>query len=305
MVGIISSLGWSQGMVPWFKIKTEQDIPYRTVDAQVLKLNIAYPLGEGAFPALVYIYHSWGWMFEGDRAYYLGELTRAARRGYVAVSFDFRNLSVMREGRSRNPFPAQLDDSKALIRWLRANESKYQIDGSRIGALGFSGGGNLALLLGVQSPDSKTPVTEDNSGFSSGVQAVVTMAGVTDLKRFFEDAVKSSNGSFIALTKELLQGTPEEKPDGSDALSPLGLITQDTPPILVIHGDKGVYPQQSILLDQKLTAVGVIHKLLILRGVGHTDQIPQKGKVIFDFLDSILKKTGGAPSPCPWGLKGL
>jgi acetyl esterase/lipase len=65
-----------------------------------------------------------------------------ARRGFVAVSPDYRLAPAHR-------FPAQIEDCKAAVRWLRANADKYNLDPDHFGAWGGSAGGHLVALLGT------------------------------------------------------------------------------------------------------------------------------------------------------------
>jgi acetyl esterase/lipase len=62
--------------------------------------------------------------------------------GYAVASINYR-LS------SEAVFPAQLEDCKAAVRWLRAHADEFGIDPNRIGVRGASAGGNLAALVGV------------------------------------------------------------------------------------------------------------------------------------------------------------
>src|SRR6185312_16329435 len=103
-----------------------------------------------------------------------GTIEVLARRGYVAVSPDYRLAP-------RDHFPAQIEDCKAVVRWLRANAEKYHINPQRIGAFGFSAGAHLACLLGVTSKDEGLDGNGGNAEQSSAVQAVVSFFGPTDL----------------------------------------------------------------------------------------------------------------------------
>ena len=61
----------------------------------------------------------------------------------MAVSPDYRLATAQAR------FPAQVEDCKAAVRWLRTNAAKYKIDPDHIGAVGFAAGGHLACMLGV------------------------------------------------------------------------------------------------------------------------------------------------------------
>ena len=71
-------------------------------------------------------------------------------------------------------FPAQLEDCKAAVRWLRANADKYKVNPDRIGAVGFSAGGHLVCMLGTTRKPDGLEGSGGNPDRSSRVQAVVS-----------------------------------------------------------------------------------------------------------------------------------
>jgi acetyl esterase/lipase len=149
------------------------DVTYCTFDDQTtLELDIAFPSrGVGPFPAVVFL-HGGGWVL-GDRKNMTPYLLTAAKQGYVAVAISYRFAP-------KHPFPAQVQDSKCAVRWLRAHAAQFKIDRDHIAAFGFSAGGNLACMLG--STDGKEfAVSGGNPGQSDRLQAVVSFYGMLDL----------------------------------------------------------------------------------------------------------------------------
>src|SRR5207244_770671 len=121
------------------------DVVYTKAGGTELKLDVARPAeGEGPFPVVVAI-HGGAWR-GGDKAGLRPALAEFARHGYVAVSPQYRFCP-------KETFPAQVHDVKAAVRWVKTNAKKYRIDPKRIGAMGFSAGGHLALMLGVTVPN--------------------------------------------------------------------------------------------------------------------------------------------------------
>src|SRR5579871_4827242 len=115
-------------------IRVEKGIVFGKGGATELQLDLAMPQdGEGPFPAIVCI-HAGGWV-AGNRQQMKDTIEVFARRGYVAISPDYRVAP-------RDRFPAQIHDCKAAVRWLRANAEKYHVDPNRIGAFGASAGGH-------------------------------------------------------------------------------------------------------------------------------------------------------------------
>ena len=289
---LLAAIAWTQEASPPLE---EQDVVYGKADGIELRLDIAYPTHtRGPYPALVYIYCAWGWYTGFDREFYGNTIRKAAQKGYVAVTIDFRRLDVMQDGCSRYPFPAQVEDAKAAVRWLRANSARYNTDPNRIGALGWSGGGHMALMLGLTDPTDGFEGSSGNEGFSSKVQAVVSAAGIVDMAMYYEQSLKTYR-SYIPMIQNMMQGTPDERPKEYESASPITYVRADSPPILTLHGDKdrNVWLQQAEELDAKMKEAGAYHKLVVDPGATHLDFLLFRSheQTIFDFLDSNLKTT--------------
>ena len=95
-------------------------------------------------------------------------------KGYAVASINYR-LS------QHAVFPAQIEDCKAAIRWLRANAAKYHLDPDHIGVWGASAGGHLVALLGTTGGVKELEGQGGNLDQSSRVQCVVDWFGPSDL----------------------------------------------------------------------------------------------------------------------------
>ena len=283
MLLVLPPLAWAKAR----PVATESGIVFCKGADYELKLDLARPLdGEGPFPALVFLCgNGWGW-YGGDRRQYVMTIGKAAERGYVAITIDYRSTSDKVNGRTKYPFPVQLYDAKSAVRWLRANAGKYRIDPERIGAVGWSSGGHLALLLGMTDPSDGLEGDGGNLEFSSRVQAVVNSAGAKDLASLY------GNTDAPGRIQALLGGTPEELPDLYRAASPLSYVRRENPPILTLQGDKDVAMPliQSENFDAKMREAGADHTLIIKKGVGHRDF--NGDSAVWDFLDAHLKGGG-------------
>jgi acetyl esterase/lipase len=258
----------------------EDDIVFATRANVNLKLNLAAPNSNmGPFPAIIYI-HPGGWQ-QGTRDECNLEIAEAAKKGYVAITVDYRLAPSSSYNTPGFLFPAQVQDVKSAVRWLRINAYKYRIDPNRIGAAGWSAGGHLALMLGLTSPSDGFEYENDDLSISSSVQAVVCCGAPVDL------VVLYGKGDRTIL--DLLGGTPEQVAELYSKASPLTYVSKMAPPILIIHGDlDSVYPlQQAQLLDSKMKEIGAAHTLLIMKGRKHEPFLIDKAA--FDFLDSNLK----------------
>ena len=149
-------------------------LTYARYGARELQLDLYRPAVRGApLPAVVCV-HGGGW-FQGQR----GNLTQLAQalaaRGFVAVTISYR-LS----GEAK--FPAAIQDTKAAVRWLRANAATYGIDAAAIGVTGLSAGGHLAALLATSGGVAELEGDGGNASQPSAVQAAVAMGAQTDFE---------------------------------------------------------------------------------------------------------------------------
>lgn len=255
---------------------------YGRTAGQELRLDLAMPkAGRGPFPAVLFL-HGQGWR-AGSRHDMSHFITGIARMGYVGVTVEYRLVPAFR-------FPAQVEDSKAAVRWLRANARAYRIDPARIGVVGFSAGAHLACMLGVVGTSDGLEGDAGNAGQASNVQAVVSFFGPTDF---------TTGGWQKDLEKEVivpfLGGTFADRPNVYKKASPISYVTRDAPPFLFFHGtDDPLIPlDQSKRMANKLRQSGVPARVVVLPGEGHgfTDAKNQDAmRQMLDFLGEHLKK---------------
>jgi acetyl esterase/lipase len=127
-------------------------------------------------------------------------------------------------------FPAQIEDCKAAIRWLRVHAAEYRIDADRIGAFGISAGGHLVALMGT-SGDVKDFDVGENLQVSSSVQAVCDMCGPTDLLRFREKPSVIQLDAKGSLIQRLFGGALQERLDAVRRFNPNHLDQQRRPAV--------------------------------------------------------------------------
>jgi acetyl esterase/lipase len=238
-------------------LKIERGLVYGKGGMTELKLDLAQPPGDGTLPAIVCL-HGGGW--RAGKRQDLDALTQdLARRGFVAVTVSYR---LTQEA----PFPAQIEDCKAAVRWLRANADKYRVRADRIGAIGFSAGAHLACLLGTADAEAGLEGEGGHGNKSSRVQAVVSYFGPTDF------TVKTWNKQVEDFFLVPFFGGPfEAKRDLYDKASPLRYVTSDDPPFLFFHGAKDtlVGIENSEKMVTKLRGVGVTAELIAMPEDGH------------------------------------
>ncbi len=210
------------------------------------------------------------------------------QHGYAVASVEYRFSQVAR-------FPAQINDCKAAIRWLRANADKYGLDGAHIGAWGSSAGGHLVALLGTSGDVKALEGDGGNPGQSSRVQAVCDWFGPTDFLKMDEQAIPQAtmkHGTPNSPESHLIGGTLKDHPDLVAAASPLTYVTKDDPPFLIMHGDKDplVPLAQSEMLRDALKKAGVEVTLHVVEGAGHGFGSPELSHQVLAFFDQHLKQ---------------
>jgi acetyl esterase/lipase len=243
-----------------------QDVVTGQGGGRDLHAEIASPSdATGPLPAVIYI-HGGGWI-GGD--YHGGPIQGLAKAGYFAASIEYRLSNEAK-------WPAQIEDCKLAVRWLRANAAKYNVDPNRIGVWGDSAGGHLVTCLGTMADEKQYEGNGGWPGVSSAVQAVVDYYGPTD----FMDPGKYSPQA-IDLTEKLFGVPHAQNPDLWKSGSPLAYVKAGDPPMLLVHGDSdGLVPlAQSLVFDEALTKAGVPHQLVIVKNANH-GFAPVGGKAI-------------------------
>jgi acetyl esterase/lipase len=267
---------------------TERDIVYAKAGATELKLDLARPAqGDGPFPAVLVI-HGGAWR-AGNKADVGPVLPEFVHHGYVAISPQYRFCP-------KETFPAQVHDVKAAVRWIKANAKKYRIDPERIGAIGFSAGGHLALMLGVTGPGDGLEGDVSAGAPDTRIQAVVNYFGPSDLgARDIPEVSKP-------LVRDFLGATPTDRPDLAAKASPRSYVTKDDPPILTFQGTKDplVPHSQAIELADAMTASGVPGRVELMVGASHGwggAELDHTLAETFAFFDRYLKPAPGLKRP--------
>lgn len=258
-----------------------ENIEYSSAGDEHLMLNLARPKrGDGPFPAVLCI-HGGGFR-AGKRESYDNLVVKLAERGYLAVTITYRLAP-------KYQFPAAVHDTKAAVRWLRANAKSYKIDPNRIGVTGGSAGGHLAQFLGVTSYVPQFEGSGGNPEQSSAVTCVVNVYGPSDFTKSYGKSVDAHE-----VLPLWLGGNLDTKKSLHIQASPLYWVTPNSAPTLCIHGteDKYVAHEQAVWLIDKLKASTVEAELLTLEGAGHGFQGADAEKAeqaLFAFFDKWLK----------------
>jgi acetyl esterase/lipase len=266
--------------------KVLKDLAYVEAGHERQKLDLYLPPAGSRWPLVVSIH---GGAFrmgskKGEPAATAGALVA---RGFAVAAINYR-LS------QHAVFPAQIEDCKAAVRWLRANVSRYGYDPDRVASFGGSAGGHLAAMLGTAG-DVKAFDVGANPGVSSRVQAVVDFFGPTDFLQM--DAHRLSAQAMVHDTpdspeSQLVGGPIRDNPDKVARANPITYVTKDDPPFLIVHGDADllVPHHQSVLLEAALRKAGVSVRFVTIPGGPHGGETVAKGlSTALDWLASELR----------------
>lgn len=258
-----------------------EDVPYARVtldngQAYTLKLDIYQsPEQNTPGPCIIYIFGGgflWGeYKQVTQKAVYCRDLVRLTKEGYTVVCPDYRLVS-------QSIFPACIHDVKGVVRFLKANGEKYNIDPDRIGALGNSAGGCLASMLALSANCRELEgEVGGNLEYDSSIKAAAIFYAPADLCQ----SIRTSAAALSGPPKDLI-GTEIENVGNDNAGA-------DCPPVAIFQGgrDTIVEPDQSEILYHALVKAGADATFVACSGGGHG---PSLGEEIDQFAYNFLKK---------------
>lgn len=283
-------------------IDVKRDLAYAGTDNPRQKLDLFLPKKRATdkpLPAIVFI-HGGGWK-GGDKGAGAGNVSRFVASGeYAGVSVGYRLTNEAQ-------WPAQINDCKAAIRWIRGNAKEYNLDPDKIAVWGSSAGGHLVSMLGT-SGDVKE--LEGNLGAftsqSSRVSCVVNYYGPEDFV-----TMVTQQSTMDRTTKDypealLIGARVQDAPDKAKAASPITYVSSDDPPFLTAHGtiDPLVPFDQAEELDAAMKKAGVSHLLIQMTNGGHGFRSEELDKRVKQFFDLHLRGVKSEISTQPIEIEG-
>ena len=274
--------------------KAHRDLAYVENGHERQKLDLYLPeKSDGPVPVIIWV-HGGGWQNgtkDGCPPLRGGYL----ERGYAVASIGYR-LS------QHAIFPAQIEDCKTAIRWLRAHAQDYGIDPNRLGVWGSSAGGHLVALLGT-SGEVKAFEAGANPDQSSRVQAVCDYFGPTDFTQMDARAIPGAtlkHNDANSPEARLLGGAVQESREKAARANPITYVSRDDPAFLIVHGDKDplVPIHQSELLYAALQQNGGSVHFHTIHGAGHGGSgfnEPTITELVTTFFEQTLKAKPGPP----------
>jgi len=268
---------------PQFAVTT--DVAFAQVDAwfghtrKDLKMDIIYPEDrEKKYPCIVWI--CGGAWLQLDKSAHLAYLSELSRKGFVVASVQYRTTNEC-------PYPAQLQDVKAGIRYLRAHAQRYRIDAEHIGVMGESAGGYLTCMAALEN--DKAMDVGAYLDYSSAVQAACPWYPPTDVTMmpYPDEAAAAASPESLLLGRNAASHRKE-----AYAICPMSKVSKDAPPFLIIHGeqDHTVPFVQGEILHDALEKEGCDVTLIAIEGADHADmQFFQQE--IWDEITAFFKRT--------------
>jgi len=258
-------------------LRVDKDIVFGKGGDIDLLLDVYHP-PQGVTPKRMAIIHLFGGGFSGgskNAGYLVNDSRALGKLGYTNVTANYRLTG-------QGLWPAQIHDTKAAIRWVRANADKIGIDADKIAVAGYSAGGLLSLLAAGTNGMAEFEGNGGNAGVSSKVQASI---GVYPL---------ANTQTARALFPTTL--TDQERATAMEAASPAKYIGKDFAPTIFIHGtaDTTVPMSSSIDFFTKLNAAGAPSSLTLIQGAAHAfdnaalDAVQVMAQSIDLFLDRLI-----------------
>src|ERR1051326_6716170 len=262
-------------------LRVEKDIVFGKGGSMDLTLDVYQPPAGVTSKRTAIIHLFGGGFFVGNKnaGYIINDAKALGARGYTSVSANYRL-------QQESLWPAQIHDTKAAIRWTRANAERLGVEPNRIVIAGYSAGGMLSLMAAGTMGHKEFEGEGGNASVSSDVNACI---GVYPLA-----SAQIATGLFP-------QG--QATPENISAASPTSYITRTFAPTIFIHGtNDGTVPvQSSIDFWSKLHALGVPSALTLIQGADHAfdngalDAVEVMAQSIDLFLDRLMVN----PKPYP------
>jgi len=220
--------------------RTALQIPFHPRDMQLMR-NVAYgPLPRHRLdvwrmsttpadaPVIFYI-HGGAWTFGDKREQGRPMLHEFVRRGWVAVTCNYRLAP-------KNPWPAQIEDVTRTLAWIKKYIATYGGDPTRVVVAGGSAGGHLAALLALSEHDP-TWRPKDVKGVSDwSVRGALPLYGVLEMTGDETHWRGLGRGLRTLLEQRVVQKRHDDDPAIYEAMSPYHRLHEDAPPFLVIQG---------------------------------------------------------------------
>ncbi len=262
--------------------RTERDLVYGKADGRELKLNLYLPSGDAPKPLIIWI-HGGAWVMGSKDG--PSPAQQFLNEGYAVAHVSYRFSQVAK-------WPAQIQDCKAAVRWLRANAAQYHLDPNRFAVWGSSAGGHLVAMLGTSGGVAEFDGAGNDAKASSSVQAVVDWFGPTDFLQMNKAGSSMNHDAANSPESKLIGGAIQENKEAAAKANPITYIGRGEapPPFLIMHGtrDGSVPFNQSELLRDALKTTKADVTFHPVTGAGHGFGGEQNIAPVREFLTRVL-----------------
>jgi acetyl esterase/lipase len=268
------------------RVTVEYDVVFGTGGGRDLRCNVYHPPQPGDRRPAVMLVHGGGWT-TGDRSQLHGYGILLGREGYVCVAPEYRLAGEAK-------WPAQIEDAKACLRWMRANAERLGIDPEKIAVEGNSAGGHLALMVAGTPNVAEFEGSGGNAGVLTHVAACMAFYAPTLLY-----SAESAQGQRAKELYTLLFGR-EAGPDVPRRASPLEYAKAGFPPTMLLTGSKDelVPHESSLRMHRALEQAQVPVELHVFEGAPHAfDAVPDYGRVCARIMLLFLDRHVANPRP--------
>jgi acetyl esterase/lipase len=273
---VVKSSRWLNGLNK--RYTATLDLVYNTVDTVSDRLDVYVPK-DAPTPAPVLIWiHGGGWgRLSKDSS--VGQVIPYLELGWVVINTNYRLTPAALA-------PAAVQDCRAVLRWIAANEKRLHADLKRIVVSGSSAGGHLALMTGML-PDGIAFDTLGSIGKTPRVAAIVNHYGITDVN----DLLGGENRKGYAVN---WIGEQPDREQIAKAVSPLTYVRKGLPPIFSVQGDADptVPYSHSVRLHKALNELGVPNEFVTIPGGKHGKFSKEENDMIWKNIQTFLTKNG-------------
>lgn len=251
-----------------------ENIPYQESDERMHRLDVHLPIdAEAPYPVILAIHGG-----HGDKREMTPLAEYFAERGFAVLTMNFRDMPL-------HSYPAPVEDAFCALGWIYANAGTYGFDTSRIVALGFSSGADLASMLGVvDNPLHYLANCPYELPETNHVAAVVTFTGVFNLR-----AAAQLSAAHLDYYVRYVGASVEGNPALWDEASVVSWVTGEAPPFLLIHGmaDGNIPPILSEQFAEELHQAGVVAETYYVAGEDHMGII--RSEEAFSAAEAFLR----------------
>ena len=260
-----------------------KDVVYAEAQGKARALDLYVPHADA--PLVVYV-HGGAWR-AGTKAD--GVPMFLVDAGYAVASLEFTQTPEA-------PFPANVHDIKAGIRYLRANAAQYGFNAEKIVISGASSGAHLAVLVGVTNGHAELEgAVGSNLDTSSDVQAILSYFAATDLTTILSQSTPFGVGVREPGLMLLLGALPDAVPELAQLASPVYQVDANDPPLLLLHGDRD--PQMPV--NQSLQMLGTYQEhgldvaFIPVHGAAHGGPLFNEPKYTEQVIAFVKRTIGG------------